>query len=244
MMDLSDRKKKILQAVIDEYIGTAEPVGSRAVSKNSALKLSSATIRNEMSDLEEMGFLIQPHTSAGRIPSDEGYRFYVNSLMERYQMGMEAVMELQKAFQMHITRLDQIIKYAGRIASALTDYAAIVTSPERSVSKIRKFDLVPMAHDKTMLLAVTDVVLSQLMNISLSLGGCETAARILNAALSGLTADDITPEMKREITGKLAKAAGAETAEIIMETAYDIVARRDNEQDVYISNEKSILKYP
>ena len=83
-MDLNDRKRKILQAIIDEYIGTAEPVGSRSISKKENLGLSSATIRNEMADLEEMGYLIQPHTSAGRIPSDEGYRFYVNSLMRKY----------------------------------------------------------------------------------------------------------------------------------------------------------------
>ena len=88
LMDLNDRKKKILQAIIDEYIGTAEPVGSRAISKKENLGLSSATIRNEMADLEEMGYLIQPHTSAGRIPSDEGYRFYVNSLMQNYKIGM------------------------------------------------------------------------------------------------------------------------------------------------------------
>ena len=84
-MDLNDRKRKILQAIIDEYIGTAEPVGSRSISKKENLGLSSATIRNEMADLEEMGYLIQPHTSAGRIPSDEGYRFYVNSLMRKYK---------------------------------------------------------------------------------------------------------------------------------------------------------------
>ena len=93
-MDLSDRKQKILQAIIDEYIGTAEPVGSRAISKKENLGLSSATIRNEMADLEEMGYLIQPHTSAGRIPSDEGYRFYVNSLMQDYKIGIEAIIEL------------------------------------------------------------------------------------------------------------------------------------------------------
>ena len=85
-MDLNDRKRKILQAIIDEYIGTAEPVGSRSISKKENLGLSSATIRNEMADLEEMGYLIQPHTSAGRIPSDEGYRFYVNSLMRKYKI--------------------------------------------------------------------------------------------------------------------------------------------------------------
>ena len=150
-MDLSERKRKILQAVIDEYIFTAEPVGSRVLSKNPQLGISSATIRNEMADLEEMGYLIQPHTSAGRIPSDEGYRFYVNSLMRQYQMGMEAIMELQKAFQLRLTRLDQIIRYAGSIASALTDYTTVVTSPERKQSKIRKIDFVYRRYARSIL---------------------------------------------------------------------------------------------
>ena len=93
-MDLSQRKQKILKAVIDEYIGTAEPVGSRAISKKDDLGISSATIRNEMADLEEMGYLIQPHTSAGRVPTDAGYRFYVNTLMKRYSMSVEALEKL------------------------------------------------------------------------------------------------------------------------------------------------------
>ena len=98
-MELSDRKKRILQAIIDEYMGTAEPVGSRAISKKDDLGLSSATIRNEMADLEEMGFLIQPHTSAGRVPSDTAYRFYVNTMLKRYQVSVETMEKLQQELQ-------------------------------------------------------------------------------------------------------------------------------------------------
>ena len=94
-MELSERKKHILKAVIDEYMGTSEPVGSRAISKKNELGLSSATIRNEMADLEEMGFLIQPHTSAGRVPSDAAYRFYVNTMLKRYQVSVEMMEKLQ-----------------------------------------------------------------------------------------------------------------------------------------------------
>ena len=143
-MDLNDRKRKILHAVIDEYIGTAEPVGSRAISKNQELGLSSATIRNEMADLEEMGYLIQPHTSAGRIPSDEGYRFYVNSLMKRYRLGIEAIDNLQNEFIDRLGHLDRMIRKAGLIASALTNYTAFITSPEQSGEKINKIDLISL----------------------------------------------------------------------------------------------------
>ncbi len=244
-MDLSERKRKILQAVIDEYIGTAEPVGSRVISKNSQLRLSSATIRNEMADLEEMGYLIQPHTSAGRIPSDEGYRFYVNSLMERYQMGMEAVMELQKAFQMRITRLDQIIRYAGRIASALTDYTTIVTSPERKLSKIRKIDFVPISSDKTMLIVVTDFVKSQVMSIKLSEDECGVFAEIMNKSLSGLTADELTAEAMEKIQTSLSKKISLpeNALEDVMRFVFEAITS-DEETEIYVSNAKSLLKYP
>lgn len=246
-MDLSERKRKILQAVIDEYIGTAEPVGSRIISKNADLKLSSATIRNEMADLEEMGYLIQPHTSAGRIPSDEGYRFYVNSLMQRYQMGMEAIMELQKAFQLHITRLDQIIKYAGHIASALTDYTTVVTSPERNTSKLRKFDFVPISAEKTMLIAVTDTARSQIMDIGMNDGECEMFAKILNKSLTGLTADQITAELMESITNdvclSLGERLGGAALNTVMKFVFETITS-DEEREIYVTNAQSLLKYP
>ncbi len=244
-MDLSDRKRKILQAVIDEYIGTAEPVGSRAIAKNPKLGISSATIRNEMADLEEMGYLIQPHTSAGRIPSDEGYRFYVNSLMQRYQMGMEAIMELQKAFQMRITRLDQIIRYAGSIASALTDYTTVVTSPERKLSKIRKIDFVPISADKTMLIVVTDYVKSQVMSIKLSEAECGYFADAMNKSLAGRTADEITAETMADIEDSLRGKVRLPESVLtdVMRFVFDAVTG-DEETEIYVSNAQSILKYP
>ena len=126
-MDLSQRKQKILKAVIDEYIGTAEPVGSRAISKKDDLDISSATIRNEMADLEEMGYLVQPHTSAGRVPTDAGYRFYVNTLMKRYRMSVEALEKLNMIMEERVSQLEMIIKKASLIASTLTEYTTVVT---------------------------------------------------------------------------------------------------------------------
>ena len=111
-MDLNERKQKILKAIVDEYIGTAEPVGSRAISKKNELGLSSATIRNEMADLEEMGYLMQPHASAGRVPSDDGYRFYVNSLLSHYQVSMEGIAHIQRILEDKVNQLDSIIKKA------------------------------------------------------------------------------------------------------------------------------------
>lgn len=242
-MDLNDRKKRILQAVIDEYIGTAEPVGSRAISKNESLNLSSATIRNEMADLEEMGYLIQPHTSAGRVPSDEGYRFYVNSLMRQYRMGMEAIAELQKAFQLKITRLDQIVKYAGSIASTLTDYTTVVTTPDINTSKLRKIDLVHISSGKTMLIIVTETVQSQIMNINLSEAECSLIALALNKRLSGLDLDEITLERVLEVKNELINTIDDEILSRVIQFVYETInARLDSE--IYVSNIQSILKYP
>ena len=143
-MELNDRKLRILQAVIDEYLGTAEPVGSRAISKKETLGLSSATIRNEMADLEDMGFLIQPHTSAGRVPSDTAYRYYVNSMMKQYKIGVETIQKLQNELLQKVNQLDTIIKKASYITSSLTDYTTFITTPNLTGTAIKKCDIINM----------------------------------------------------------------------------------------------------
>lgn len=244
-MDLSDRKRKILQAIIDEYIGTAEPVGSRAISKKENLGLSSATIRNEMADLEEMGYLIQPHTSAGRVPSDEGYRFYVNSLMRNYKIGMEAVAQLQSVLETRVSQLEKLIRYAGAIASSLTDYTTVVAAPKEKNFEIKKIDLVMIAAQTVMLIVVTKTVRSQVLYIDIDDETCTKLAQILNAKLSGLRAGDITFEkiqdIQKEIEQKLSLAP--KVLIDIMHFVYDTITA-DSETEIYVNNAKSILKYP
>ncbi len=244
-MDLNDRKKKILQAIIDEYIGTAEPVGSRAISKKENLGLSSATIRNEMADLEEMGYLIQPHTSAGRIPSDEGYRFYVNSLMQRYQLGMETIARLQEALLERVNQLDKIVKNAAIMASALTDYTTVVTAPSHNGEQIRKIDLVPIGADKVMLIVVTNTVQNQIMTIEINDRTCKKLAELLNKNLAGLEADEINFEMierlQQEIESKL--SLHPKVLISILNFVYETITSM-NETEIYVNNAKSILKYP
>lgn len=244
-MDLNDRKKKILQAIIDEYIGTAEPVGSRAISKKENLGLSSATIRNEMADLEEMGYLIQPHTSAGRIPSDEGYRFYVNSLMQRYQLGMETIARLQEALLERVNQLDKIVKNAAIMASALTDYTTVVTAPSHNGEQIRKIDLVPIGANKVMLIVVTNTVQNQIMTIEINDRTCKKLAELLNKNLAGLEADEINFEMierlQQEIESKL--SLHPKVLISILNFVYETITSM-NETEIYVNNAKSILKYP
>lgn len=244
-MDLSDRKRKILQAIIDEYIGTAEPVGSRAISKKENLGLSSATIRNEMADLEEMGYLIQPHTSAGRVPSDEGYRFYVNSLMQKYQLGMEAVAQLQGIMEMRVRQLEKIIKYAGAIASSLTDYTTVISAPKESHSEINKIDMVLISAHTVMLIVVTQTVRSQVMNIDIDGASCAALAQILNKNLAGLCASDITFEKINELQSEIEQKLSLEAKVLIdiMHFVYDTITS-DTDTEIYVNNAKSILKYP
>ena len=123
-VELDERKMKILQAVIKNYLETGEPVGSRTISKYTDLNLSSATIRNEMADLTELGLLEQPHTSAGRMPSPKGYRLYVNELMEQQRLSMAETERIHQALQLKMEELDRLLSQAGRAVSALVRYPA------------------------------------------------------------------------------------------------------------------------
>ena len=137
-MELSERKVKILNAIIQTYLNTGEPVGSRTISKFTDLNLSSATIRNEMADLEELGYIIQPHTSAGRIPSDKGYRFYVDNMMREKIAEVDEMKEIviQKA-----DKVDQLLKQVARLLATNTNYASLISSPQYKRNKLRFIQL-------------------------------------------------------------------------------------------------------
>lgn len=247
ILELSDRKQKILQAVIDEYIGTAEPVGSRAISKKNDLGLSSATIRNEMADLEEMGFLVQPHTSAGRIPSDVGYRFYVNSLMQRYQMSVEALENLQSVMFDKVSQLEMIIKKASLIASSLTEYTTVFTSPKLNSSVIKKIELINLGHSSCMVMIITKtgIVKNQTIEIDISDDDAYTLTNILNKRISGSTADELTFEKIKEIGDEIEEAIEISPRVLIniLNFVYDVIGSLD-QTEIYVNNAKSILSYP
>jgi len=127
-MELSERKKKILRAIVDNYIRTAEPVGSKALAAMEDINCSSATIRNEMAELEAMGLLEQPHTSAGRIPSPAGYRLYVDELMQGYALSLEETKSLNEALRLKMNELDKVVTEAGRVVSQLTNYPSLAVA--------------------------------------------------------------------------------------------------------------------
>ncbi len=244
-MELNERKRLILQAVIDEYISSAEPVGSRAIAKKEELGLSSATIRNEMADLEEMGYLIQPHTSAGRIPSDAGYRFYVNSLMKRYKISVETIEQLQGELAARIGKLDRTILKAGLLAAAMTDYTTVITTPMGELAEIKKVDLVPISEDGVMVVVITTQVKSRVVKVRMSKDECQKFGEILNENLADKPADLIGYDSIRDIENIIIERMGMDDRSVIriLNSLYEIISELD-EGEIFVENAKSLLKYP
>ncbi|MDD3393296.1 MAG: heat-inducible transcriptional repressor HrcA [Anaerotignum sp.] len=155
-MSLNDRKVQILQAIINDYIETAEPVGSRTIAKKYNLGISSATIRNEMSDLEEMGFIMQPHASSGRIPSDLGYRLYVDHLMQKRELSFDEQKYLQSVISRDISQIDYLMEETAKIISALTSYTTFISEPVGQRARIKQIRLLPLDMTSVLLVIVTE----------------------------------------------------------------------------------------
>ena len=153
--ELSERKMQILKTLIDDYVQTAQPVGSRTISRKYELGLSSATIRNEMADLEEMGYITQPHTSAGRVPSDKGYRFYVDHLMQAYTLAMEEIQQIRTVMELRMNEINSLIHRASNIISMITGYTSIAISPNLTKVMLKTVQLVPVDEKKALVVVVS-----------------------------------------------------------------------------------------
>ncbi len=201
-MEMDERKMRILQAIIDDYILTGVPVGSRTISKKYDMGLSSATIRNEMSDLEELGYLDQPHVSAGRIPSAKAYRLYVDSLLKTGRIRDDRIETISKHFSGRAHQMEDVIDHAARVISALTKYTAVVLSPRGKMPRIQTVQLVPVSRDAALVVIVTDTGIVRDSTIRLS-GEMDrdtlyAISRAITGALAGHTlteACEILPEM-------------------------------------------------
>jgi len=153
--ELSERKMQILKTLIDDYIQTAQPVGSRAISKKHELGLSSATIRNEMADLEEMGYITQPHTSAGRVPSDKGYRLYVDHLMQTHVLALDEIKQIKSAIELRLSEIYALIVRASDIISIITGYTSLALSPNLTKAALKTIQIIPVDEKKALIVAVT-----------------------------------------------------------------------------------------
>jgi len=243
-MELSDRKRAILQAIIEDYISTAEPVGSRNIAKNHDLGLSAATIRNEMADLEEMGYLDKPHTSAGRIPSEMGYRFYVDSLMHRYSLTMDEISSLQRSMDRKYSQLENVISEISDIISKVTNYPAIVELPAAQKSRLRNVRMMLIEKGSVLIVVVTDagVVRNRHINVSdnIDYEVIDSISEFLSTQLTGLAADDFTAARLMLIYEAMAQYG--EFLKVVIEFVLECLGNSENR--VYIGGASNILNNP
>ena len=198
-MDLTDRKKKILKAIVEIYVKTAEPVGSKAIAAELDSKVSSATIRNEMADLEEMGYLEKPHTSAGRIPSPKCYRIYVNELMEQHRLSLQETESMNQALRIKLQELDRILSQAGQIVSHFTDYPVYALAAGKKQFTVSRFDLLSVDEHSFIAVVMTSDsrVKSQLLHCQTEVdaGQLPVLATLLNKDFTGISREDMSSHL-------------------------------------------------
>ena len=239
---LDERKTKILNAIIKNYLETGEPVGSRTISKYTDLNLSSATFRNEMSDLEELGYILQPHTSAGRIPSDKGYRFYVDHLMEEKDREVADM----KAFVIeHTEKMDQVLQQVAKLLAVNTNYATMITSPQTHHSKVKFLQLSNVDEHNILVVVVLEgnLVKNKIIPVEEPIDNEQMLKlnMLLNTNLTGFSMEEInlgTIALLKEKAGIHSKLIGS---------VLDAVAEAINEGEdleIYTSGATNILKYP
>ena len=241
-MELDERKLKILQAIIRTYLETGEPVGSRTISKYSDLNLSSATIRNEMSDLEEMGYILQPHTSAGRIPSDKGYRLYVDTMLDD---KAQEVHDMKAELTEKAGKIDDLLKRVAKLLAVNTNYATMVSGPRYASKKVKFIQLTLMDERSLLVVIVLDnnVVKNKMIHMEDSMDQ-ETLLRlnfIMNTTLNGLDVMD----MNLAVIQKIKEQMGAHNS--VIDSVLEIIGSaltEDEDLEIYTSGATNILKYP
>lgn len=239
---LDERKTKILHAIIKNYLETGEPVGSRTISKYTDLNLSSATIRNEMADLEELGYILQPHTSAGRIPSDKGYRFYVDHLIEEKD---KEVSEMKDFVIEHTERMEQVLQQVAKLLATNTNYATMITSPQFHHNKVKFIQLSSVDEEHILAVVVLEgnLVKNKMVTTDEPVDNEQMLKlnMLLNTNLTGLSIDQIN----LGTIAALKEKAGIHSH--IISDVLDAVAEaisEDEDLEIYTSGATNILKYP
>ena len=241
-MELDERKLKILQAIIRTYLDTGEPVGSRTISKYTDLNLSSATIRNEMSDLEDMGYIIQPHTSAGRIPSDKGYRLYVDTMLDA---KTNEVNNLKEELTQKADKIDDVLKQVAKFLAANTNYASMVSGPRYQSKRVKFIQITSVDEEHLLAVIVLDnnAVKNQMIRVEESVEEEQIVKLnfVLNTTLKGLDVMD----MNLALIQKLKEQVGSHTR--VIDSVLEVIGKTLVEEDdleVYTSGATNILKYP
>ena len=244
-MELTERKKKVLRSVVDLYIRTAEPVGSKAITELPDMKFSSATIRNEMADLTAMGYLEQPHTSAGRIPSAAGYRLYVDELMADYRLSLDETKSINTAIEEKMQRVDKMMEKVAKLVSQATDLPAISVTSRASGTMVKRFDLIQAGSGSFILVIMlsNDEVVNKLIKLPLNLG--ESDLKLLSAVLNATMTEISAEEFTADLLDKVMRSAGdaATLVPVIVEFTTDTL-RRQGSTNMAIAGHSRLLGLP
>ena len=242
-VELDERKEKILKAIIQTYFETGEPVGSRTISKFSDLQLSSATIRNEMSDLEELGYIVQPHTSAGRIPSDKGYRFYVDQLIREKE---DEVTEMKELVIQRVDRVELLLKQLARTLAANTNYATLISGPQYHHTKLKFIQLSKVEAGKLLIVTVLEgnIIKNSFVGLEEELSDEEILNLniLLNNNLIGLTMDEIN----LSVITKMKEQAGTrrQVVDLVLNEVAEAIHANEEDLQIYMEGTTNIFKYP
>ena len=244
-MELTERKKKVLRSVVDLYIRTAEPVGSKAITALPDMKYSSATIRNEMADLTALGYLEQPHTSAGRIPSAAGYRLYVDELMADYRLSLDETKSITTSLEEKMQRVDKMMDKVAKLVSQATDLPAISLSARQSGTVVKRFDLIQAGAGSIILVVMlsTEEVVNKLIKLPVNVGETELKllSALLNATMTEIPADSFTADL----LDKVMRSAGdaASLVPVIVEFTTDTL-RRQASANISVAGHSRLLGLP
>lgn len=246
---LTERQKMILRMIVEDYIHSAEPIGSRAISKHVEMELSAATIRNEMADLEEHGYLEQPHTSAGRVPSQLGYRYYVDHLLqlgERLQSS--EILKMQSLFSDHVDEIEMAAQQTAQYLSTFTKYTAVVLGPQIYDTTLRSLQLVPLGDKSAVLIVITSSGQVQNKTVSFPEAGsvdhAEKLVHILNDRLTGTPMFQIRSRIMEEISRELARQM--QNYEEAMRILQLMMPALDSEREgkIYLGGTTNMLAQP
>lgn len=241
---LTERQQLILRLIVDDYIRSAEPVGSRTISKRMEIHLSPATIRNEMSDLEEMGYLEQPHTSAGRVPSQKGYRFYVDHLLEPSDLKPAEILKIRRLFRERLDAMEHVVRQTAGILSTLTNYTAFVLGPMVDEAKLRHIQIIPLGEWAAVAILVTDTGHVEKKTVILPdpslLAEIHKLVDLLNSRLIGVSISELKERIEQEIGKELRRHA--DHYERVLGLIDELTASA--EEQVYVGGATKMLEQP
>ena len=243
-MEISQRKKKILAAVVDEYIRTAEPVGSKTIAQIAGLGCSSATIRNELSELTALGYLEQPHTSAGRIPSPQGYRLYVDELMMDYRLSVDETKSINNAIEEKVQRVDKLVEKVAKLVSQATDLPAISAASRQGSACVKRFDLILAGQGSFILVLMLggEQVVNKLIKLPVNVS--ETDLKLLSAVLNASMTDIPLDGFTAELMEKVMRSAGAAASLVPVIVDYTVELLRKTHSEVYMTGQAKLLGQP